>query len=75
MVAERLGFIRIYNVETMMPMYTLMCTDIAKDSPRLSILSFDWNQTNPEIVIATTSTEIIIWNTSNSWFVNFLGII
>ena len=69
MVAERFGFIRIYNVETMRPMYTLMCTDIAKDSPRLPILSFDWNQTNPETVIATTKTEIIIWNTSNSWFV------
>lgn len=66
MVAERSGLIRIYNLDTLRPMYTLISMDPSNDSVNLSLLSFDWCQTNPEIVIATTRSDIIFWNTSNS---------
>lgn len=67
MVAERSGVIRIYNLETLKPIYTLLSVDPANEPINLSLLSFDWCQTNPEIVIATTRSDIIFWNTSNSW--------
>jgi len=66
MVAERSGLIRIYNTETLRPMYTLLTADPANESISRSILSFDWCQTNPEVVIATTRSEIVFWNSSNS---------
>jgi len=66
MVAERSGLIRIYNLETLKPIYTLMSMDPINNHENLSLLSFDWCQTNPEIVIATTRSDIIFWNTSNS---------
>ena len=67
MIAERSGLIRIYNLETMRPMYTLLSMDPVNDPVSLSLLSFDWCQTNPEVVIATTRSDIIFWNTSKSW--------
>lgn len=66
MIAERSGLIRIYNLETMRPMYTLLSMDPVNDPVSLSLLSFDWCQTNPEVVIATTRSDIIFWNTSKS---------
>lgn len=65
MVAERSGLIRIYNTDTLRPMYTLLSVD-PSNNDSLSILSFDWCQTNPEVVIATTRSDIIFWNSSNS---------
>ena len=67
MIAERIGIIRIYNLDTMRPIYSLMCMNIEKKINNLSILAIDWCQTNPETVIATTNNEILIWNTSKSW--------
>jgi len=67
MIAERSGLIRIYNTDTLKPMYTLLATDLANESASMSLLTFDWCQTNPEVVIATTRSEIIFWNSSISW--------
>jgi hypothetical protein len=71
MIAERLGLIRIYNLETLKPIYTLLCVNsLVDDNSSLiknnSILTIDWCQSSPEIVIATTNNDIIFWNTYKS---------
>ena len=67
MVAERLGLIRIYNLESLKPIYTLLCmNNLDRELKNTSILSIDWCQSSPEIVVATTSTDIIFWNTYKS---------
>lgn len=69
MIAERLGLIRIYNLETLKPIYTLLClNNLDREIKNVSLLSIDWCQSSPEIVIATTSTDIIFWNTYKSRF-------
>lgn len=69
MIAERLGLIRIYNLETLKPIYTLLClNNLDREIKNFSLLSIDWCQSSPEIVIATTSTDIIFWNTYKSRF-------
>lgn len=67
MVAERLGLIRIYNLETRKPIYTLLSiNNVDREIKNSSILSIDWCQSSPELVIATTSSDIIFWNTNQS---------
>lgn len=66
MVAERSGLIRIYNLETMRPIYTLLSMEPFNEAVTFPLISFDWCQTNPEVVIATTKSQIIYWNTSGS---------
>ena len=69
MIAERLGLIRIYKLETLKPIYTLLClNNLDREIKNVSLLSIDWCQSSPEIVIATTSTDIIFWNTYKSRF-------
>lgn len=64
MVGEKSGLIRIYSIETLKPVYTLFCNLKIENFP---LISFDWSETNPEVIIANTSNTIFIWNTSNSW--------
>ena len=70
MVAERLGLIRIYNLETLKPIYTLLSiNNVEREIKNLSILTIDWCQSSPELVIATTSSDIIFWNTNQSRYI------
>jgi hypothetical protein len=67
MVAERLGLIRIYNLESLKPIYTLLCmSTFETELLNTCLLSMDWCQSSPEIVVASTSTDIILWNTYKS---------
>lgn len=66
MVAETSGLIRIYSLETLRPVYSLLCYNDSIKRIATPILSFDWSQTSPEIIAANTSNEILIWNTSRS---------
>ena len=65
MVAEKSGFIRVYNLEHLQPTFTLMTLGSKIES--LPVLSADWCQINPEIVVASTISDVLIWNTSSSW--------
>jgi hypothetical protein len=69
MVAEKSGLIRIYNIETMSPAFTLACSNYndPKSLTTLPLTSIDWSQLNPEIVIGNTSNDLIIFNTMKSW--------
>jgi hypothetical protein len=64
MVGEKSGLIRIYSIETMKPVYSLMSNLKIEYFP---LISFDWSESNPEVIIANTSNSIYIWNTSKSW--------
>ncbi|RNA45243.1 nucleoporin Nup37 [Brachionus plicatilis] len=66
MVAETSGLIRIYSIETLRPVYSLLCYNDAIKRIATPILSFDWSQLSPEIIVANTCNEILIWNTSRS---------
>jgi len=63
MVGEKSGLLRIYSVETLKPIYTLACNLNVDFFP---LISFDWSETNPEVIIANTNTRIFVWNTSKS---------
>jgi hypothetical protein len=69
MVAERSGTVRVFNAESLKPVYSLSCLSMGKDAKYLGypLLSFDWCQSNPEIIIASTASDIYLWNTANSW--------
>ena len=66
MVAEASGVIRIYSLETLRPVYSLLSFNETTKRINTPILSFDWSQLSPEIVLANTCNEILIWNTSKS---------
>ncbi len=66
MVGEKNGLIRIYNVETLKPLFTLMCNGF-NSSHHNPLLSFDWSELNPEVVVGNTINTILLWNTFNSW--------
>jgi hypothetical protein len=65
MVVEKCGFVRVYNLTTLQPVFTLLSINNKINS--LPLLSADWCQLNPAIVIANTNADIFIWNTSYSW--------
>lgn len=69
MVGEKSGVIRIYSLETLRPVYSLLCINETTKISGVPLLSFDWCQVNPEVIIANTNTEIYVWNTSKSWYV------
>lgn len=72
MVAETSGLIRIYSLETSSPVYSLLCYNESIKRITTPILSFDWSQISPEIIVANTSNEILLWNTSGSrYYKNF----
>ena len=65
MVVEKCGLIRVYNLQTLLPIFTLVSVNNKINS--LPLLSADWCQLNPAIVITNTNADIFIWNTSYSW--------
>lgn len=67
MIGEKSGLIRVYNLTTLQPMLTLM--SIQNRISSLPLLTINWSQLNPAIVIANTNSDIFIWNTSNSWLI------
>lgn len=67
MVGEKSGVIRIFSLETLKPVYSIMCFNEITKISGFPLLSFDWSQMNPEIIIANTLNEIYVWNTSKSW--------
>ena len=69
MVGEKSGLIRIYNVDTLKPLFTLMCNGFNTYQHHNPLLSFDWSESNPEFVVGSTLNTVILWNTFNSWFV------
>ncbi|CAF0737329.1 unnamed protein product [Brachionus calyciflorus] len=66
MVTEASGVIRIYSLDTLRPVFSLLCFNEQTKRISTPILSFDWSQLSPEIIIANTINEILIWNTSKS---------
>lgn len=68
MVGEKSGLIRVISLELMKTVYTIMC---GNDMVKLPLLSFDWCQFNPEIIVASTATDIFLWNTSRSWYMSY----
>jgi hypothetical protein len=66
MVGEKSGLIRIYHVETLKPLFTLMSNGFNSNSHHNPLLSFDWSDTSPEVVVANTLNTIVLWNTFNS---------
>ena len=68
MVGEKSGLIRIYNVETLKPLFTLMCNGFNSTVSHNPLLSFDWSESNPEVVVGSTINTIVLWNTFNSWY-------
>jgi hypothetical protein len=74
MIAERSGTIRIFNIESLKPVFSLPC--LTKDDKEISypaIFSFDWCQFSPEIIIANTTSDIYIWNTAKSRYDIYLS--
>jgi hypothetical protein len=67
MVVEKSGLLRVYSLSTLQPVFTLLPVTTRINS--LPLLSADWCQLNPAVVIANTNADIFIWNTSYSWFV------
>ena len=64
MVFEKSGHVRIYNIQTFEPTYTLLCVHSRVNS--LPLLNGDWCQLHPSIVISNTNSDILIWNASSS---------
>ena len=66
MVGEKGGTIRIYSIDMLKPVFSLTCINHITRELAYPILSFDWSQFNPEIIVACTNTDIYVWNTSRS---------
>jgi hypothetical protein len=64
MIFEKSGHIRIYNIHTFEPTYTLMSVHSRVDS--LPLLHGDWCQLNPSIVISNTNSDVLLWNAASS---------
>lgn len=67
MVGEKSGTIRIFNLDTLKPVFSLMSYNESLKSMSFPLLVFDWSQTNPEFIVANTNTEIFLWNSAKSW--------
>lgn len=67
MVGEKSGTIRIFSTETLKPVYSIVAYDDALKTVSSPILSFDWSQITPEVIVANTNSHIYLWNSSKSW--------
>jgi WD40 repeat protein len=68
MVGEKSGTIRIFSIETLKPVYSLLCLNENLKTMSFPLLNFDWSQINPEAIVAISNGEIFLWNTSKSWY-------
>lgn len=67
MVGEKSGTIRIFSTETLKPVYSIIAYNDALKMVSSPLLSFDWSQITPEMIVANTYSDILIWNSSKSW--------
>lgn len=68
MVGEKAGTIRIFSIETLKPVYSLVALNENLKTMSFPLLHFDWSQITPEIIVAVTNSEIFLWNSSKSWY-------